>query len=56
MMQVDGNSKSLIATPTARVDAFVAKWRAMPGLAEQVLGLVLLDESLAQIKALAAEV
>jgi asparagine synthase (glutamine-hydrolysing) len=39
-----------------RVDAFVAKWRAMPGLAEQVLGLVLLDESLAQLAALAAKV
>ena len=32
----------------ARVDAFVAAWRdGRPGLAEQVLQLVLLDESLA---------
>jgi asparagine synthase (glutamine-hydrolysing) len=40
----------------ARVDAFVAQWRRMPGLAEQVLGLVLLDESLAQLAALAADI
>ncbi len=35
----------------ARVDAFVAVWRRMPGLAENVLGLLLLDESLAQLAA-----
>jgi len=38
-----------------RVDAFVAAWRGgMTGLAEQVLQLVMLDESLAQLEALAA--
>ncbi len=39
----------------AGVDAFVATWRGRrPGLAEQVLQLVILDESLAQLAALAA--
>lgn len=39
----------------ARVDAFVAAWRAgRRGLAEQLLQLVLLDASLAQLAALAA--
>jgi asparagine synthase (glutamine-hydrolysing) len=38
-----------------RVDALLATWRTRrPGLAEQVLQLVLLDESLAQLAALAA--
>ena len=38
-----------------RIDAFVAAWRnAMPGFAEQVLQLVLLEESLRQLAALAA--
>jgi len=38
-----------------RVDAFTAAWRnGDAGLAEQVLQLVILDESLAQIGALAA--
>ena len=38
----------------ARVDAFVGAWRnGRRGLAEQVLQLVLLDESLAQLQALA---
>ncbi len=40
----------------ARVDAFVAAWRdGRSGLAEQVLQLVLLDESLAQLAELAAQ-
>ena len=39
-----------------RTDAFVAAWRrSRPGAAEQVLQLVLLDESLAQLAALAAQ-
>jgi asparagine synthase (glutamine-hydrolysing) len=39
-----------------RVDAFVAAWRGgRGGLAEQVLQLVLLDASLAQLAALAEE-
>ena len=39
----------------ARVDAFVAAWRGGDsGLAEQVLQLIILDESLAQLTALAA--
>jgi asparagine synthase (glutamine-hydrolysing) len=38
-----------------RVDAFVAAWRnGGAGLGEQVLQLVILDESLAQLAALAA--
>ena len=38
----------------SRVDAFVAAWqRGMTGLAEQVLQLVILDESLAQLSSLA---
>jgi asparagine synthase (glutamine-hydrolysing) len=38
-----------------RVDAFVSAWRGRrPGLAEQVLQLVILDESLSQLSALAA--
>lgn len=40
----------------ARIDAFVAAWRhGMSGLSEQVLQFVLLDESLAQLAARAAE-
>ncbi len=36
--------------------AFVATWRsARPGFAEQVLQLILLDESLTQLAALAAQ-
>ena len=38
-----------------RVDAFTAAWRRRPGLAEQLLQLVLLDESLAQLAALIGE-
>ena len=39
----------------ARIDAFVAAWRGGDsGLAEQVLQLIILDESLAQLTALAA--
>ncbi|MBK7742541.1 MAG: asparagine synthase (glutamine-hydrolyzing) [Betaproteobacteria bacterium] len=36
-----------------RVDGFVAAWRARPGLGEQLLQLLILDESLAQLAALA---
>jgi len=40
----------------SRIDLFVAKWRnEKPGFAEQVLQLVLLDESLAQLAELAAQ-
>jgi asparagine synthase (glutamine-hydrolysing) len=38
-----------------RVDAFTAAWRRRPGLAEQLLQLVVLDESLAQLAALGRE-
>jgi asparagine synthase (glutamine-hydrolysing) len=39
-----------------RIEAFVAAWRnGLPGLAEQVLQFVILDESLAQLAALAAQ-
>jgi asparagine synthase (glutamine-hydrolysing) len=39
----------------SRVDEFVAAWRnGRAGLAEQVLQLVILDESLAQLAALVA--
>ncbi len=40
----------------SRADAFAAAWRnGRPGLSEQLLQLVILDESLAQLAALAAE-
>ena len=40
----------------AGVDAFVAAWRdGAAGLGEQVLKLVILDESLSQLATLAAE-
>ena len=40
----------------SRVDLFVAAWRdGRSGFAEQVLQLVLLDESLAQLAELAAQ-
>ena len=49
-----GVSRGLL--DASRVDAFVAAWRnGRAGLAEQVLQLVILDESLAQLAALAAQ-
>ncbi|MEP7181334.1 MAG: asparagine synthase (glutamine-hydrolyzing) [Betaproteobacteria bacterium] len=51
--RLDGATRGQLSA--ARVDAFVAAWRdRRPGLAEQVLQLVILDESLAQLAALAA--
>ena len=50
--RLDDESAGLLSAD--RIDAFVAAWRhRMPGLAEQVLQLVILDESVAQLAALA---
>lgn len=51
--RLDRLTTGLVAAP--HVDAFVAAWRTRPGLAEQVLQLLILDESLAQLAALARD-
>jgi asparagine synthase (glutamine-hydrolysing) len=51
--RLDRLTTGLLAAP--RVDAFVAAWRARPGLGEQLLQLLILDESLSQLAALAGD-
>jgi asparagine synthase (glutamine-hydrolysing) len=51
--RLDQLTTGLLAAP--RVDAFVAAWRARPALGEQLLQLLILDESLAQLAALARD-
>jgi asparagine synthase (glutamine-hydrolysing) len=52
--RLEGGTSGQLSAP--RVDAFAAAWRnGRPGLSEQLLQLVILDESLAQLAALAAE-
>jgi asparagine synthase (glutamine-hydrolysing) len=50
--RLEDRSQGLLRAP--RVDAFVTAWRGRKSLAEQVLQIVLLDASLAQLATLAA--